>query len=62
MGVTVNANVTYVKGVSAGDEITARSSILEGSKRLVSLRSEARVNEVVVAHGVFLFQLLEARS
>ena len=62
MGVTVNANVTYVKGVSAGDEITARSSILEGSKRMVSLRSEARVNEVVVAHGVFLFQLLEARS
>ena len=40
MGVTVNANVTYVKGVSAGDEITARSSIFEGSKRMVSLRSE----------------------
>ena len=59
MGVTVNANVTYVKGVSAGDEITLVRQFLR-SKRMVSLRSEARVNEVVVAHGVFLFQLLEA--
>ena len=58
MGVTVNANVTYVKAVSAGDVIKACASIFEGSNRMVSLRSEARVDEVVVAHGVFLFQLL----
>ena len=58
MGVTVNANVTYLKAVSAGDELIASASIFDGSKRMVSLRSEARVNEVVVSHGVFLFQLL----
>ncbi len=62
MGVTVNANVTYVKAVSAGDEMTAHASILTRSKRMVSLRSEVMVAKVLVAHGTFVFQLLESKS
>lgn len=62
IGVTVNANVSYVKGVVAGEELQAYASILTRSKRMVSLRSEATVADVVVAHGTFLFQLLDSKS
>lgn len=62
MGVTVNANVTYVKSLSAGDEMMASSSILTRSKRMVSLRSEVLVGESLVAHGTFMFQLLESKN
>jgi len=62
IGVTVNANVSYVKGVVAGEELQAYASILTRSKRMVSLRSEATVAGVVVAHGTFLFQLLDSKS
>ena len=62
MGVTVNANVTYVKSLSAGDEVMASSSILTRSKRMVSLRSEVLVGESLVAHGTFMFQLLESKN
>ena len=61
-GVTVNANVTYVKSVSAGDEMIAQSSILTRSKRMVSLRSEVMVAEDLIAHGTFIFQLLESKN
>ena len=61
-GVTVNANVTYVKSVAAGDEMIAQSSILTRSKRMVSLRSEVMVAEDLVAHGTFIFQLLESKN
>lgn len=62
MGVTVNANVTYVKPVSAGDEMLASSSILTRSKRMVSLRSEVLVDGSLIAHGTFMFQLLESKN
>ncbi len=61
-GVTVNANVTYVKSVAAGDEMIAQSSILTRSKRMVSLRSDVMVAEDLVAHGTFIFQLLESKN
>ena len=61
-GVTVNAHVTYVKSVAAGDEMIAQSSILTRSKRMVSLRSEVMVAEDLVAHGTFIFQLLESKN
>ena len=59
---TVNANVTYVKSVAAGDEMIAQSSILTRSKRMVSLRSDVMVAEDLVAHGTFIFQLLESKN
>ncbi len=62
MGVTVNANVTYVKPVSAGDEMLASSSILTRSKRMVSLRSEVLVDGSLIAHGTFMFQILESKN
>ena len=62
MGVTVNANVTYIRPVSAGDEMLASSSILTRSKRMVSLRSEVLVDESLIAHGTFMFQLLESKN
>jgi uncharacterized protein (TIGR00369 family) len=62
MGVTINANRTYVKGVSAGDELITRASIFTRSKRILSMRSEVLVKEAVVAHGSFVFQLLEPRN
>ena len=62
MGVTVNANVTYIKPVSAGDEMLASSSILTRSKRMVSLRSEVLVDGSLIAHGTFMFQILESKN
>ena len=55
MGVTVNANVTCVEALPAGDVLIACASKFDRSNRIVSLRSEALVKEVVIAHGIFLF-------
>ena len=55
MGVTVNANVSCVKAVSAGDGLLACVTIFDRSNRMVALRSEALVKKVVTAHGFFCF-------
>jgi len=65
-GVTVNANVTYVKGVVAGSQLFGRAEIASRTRRVATLRGEvslATENGLeLAAHGTFVFQLIEPRN
>ena len=62
LGVTVNANVSYVKGSQQGDQLDAQVSVVSRSKRLLTLTGEVHNQDAqLVAHGSFMFQLLEPR-
>ena len=61
-GVTVNANMTYVRGAEAGACLEAEVSVVSRSRRLATLRGEAYLvasgERQLAAHGTFVFQLL----
>lgn len=65
-GVTVNANTSYVKGVEAGAQLTAKVSVLSRSRRVATLTGQVFVEtdngRELVAHGSFTFALFENKS
>lgn len=59
LGVTVNGNITYVKGIKAQTQLVAIARVQSQSRRVMSLTAEVQdTDESLVAHGTFLFQLL----
>ena len=59
-GVTTNGNITYVKGAKARTELFASAQVVSQSRRVMSLKAEVMDHQgQLLAHGVFLFQLLE---
>ena len=61
-GATINANLNYVRAASAGERIVGRAEVVSRSRRLVSLRAEviaADADSRLLAHGTFVFMLLE---
>ena len=69
-GVTVNANMTYVKGAGVGANMYAKVEVVSRSRRVASLRGEAYIrsspepaNDLeLAAHGTFVFQLIEVKT
>ena len=59
MGVMVNANVTCVKAVSAGDGLLACVTIFDRSNRMVSLRSEALVKKGCCRAWIFFVLIVK---
>ncbi len=60
-GVTLNANVTYVRGAGAADELNAVVRLQSRTRRMATLRGEVLLGrqDVLAAHGSFVFQLLD---
>lgn len=59
-GVTTNGNITYVKGAKVGAELFASAEVVSQSRRVMSLKAEVMDYQgQMLAHGTFLFQLLE---
>ncbi len=62
-GVTINANVSYIKGAVEGSRLLAKVSVVSHTRRVVTLRGEVLLNDEVAArlaaHGSFVFQLIE---
>lgn len=62
-GVTINANVSYIKGAVEGSRLLAKVSVVSRTRRVVTLRGEVLLNDDVAsrlaAHGSFVFQLIE---
>lgn len=60
-GVTVNANVSYIKGGQGGCALRARVAIVSQTRRVATLRGEVFLTdnetEDLAAHGTFVFQL-----
>ena len=66
-GVTVNANVTYVRGLTAGARASARVEIASRSRRVATLTGKVYLETQgqapqLAAHGTFVFQLIEVRQ
>jgi uncharacterized protein (TIGR00369 family) len=61
-GVTLDAHVTYLKGATAGTHLVAVASLVSQSRRIASLRAEVHAGDVLIAHGMFTFMLVEPRE
>lgn len=70
-GVTVNANMTYIKAADADAQLLARVHVVSQSRRVASLRGDlfklqggngGGQEEVLLAHGSFVFQLIEVEN
>ncbi len=74
-GVTLNANTSYIRGAQAGSKLRASVQVVSRTKRIATLRGEVYLldvgdaedaedaeEEVLAAHGTFIFQLIEPRS
>ncbi len=60
-GVTLNANVSYIRGCHAADQLRARTQVVSQTSRVATLRGELFVQgqtSVLAAHGSFVFQLI----
>lgn len=65
-GVTLNANVSYLKGGQAGDTLFTRVEVASLTRRMASLRGEVFIlkdgERTLAAHGTFTFLLIEVRA
>ena len=66
-GVTVNANVTYVRGLTGGARANSRVEIVSRSRRVATLTGQVWVatadgDQELAAHGTFVFQIIEVRE
>jgi uncharacterized protein (TIGR00369 family) len=65
-GVTLNANVSYLKGGKAGDTMCAQVEIASLTRRTASLRGEVFVasdrQRQLAAHGTFTFLLIDVKT
>jgi acyl-CoA thioesterase len=58
LGVTTNGNITYVKGAKSGRTLFATATVLSQSRRVMSLTAHVHdEQDLLLAHGSFLFQL-----
>ena len=58
-GVTTNANVIYVRGVAAHDELHGEVQVVSAGRRVASVRGEVYRADKLIAHGTFTFQVLD---
>ena len=60
-GVTLNANVTYVRGGKAGDTLRGVTHLATQTRRVATFRAETWLDTdeepILAAHGTFVFQL-----
>ena len=62
-GVTSNANLTYVRAATPGATLTGTVEIASQSQRVASLRGEVVNSDgALIAHGTFVFQLIQVRD
>ena len=62
LGLTTSGNVTYVRGSQAGVRLRATAKVVSQSRRVMTFTSEVLDDqEQLLAHGSFVFQLVEKR-
>ena len=57
-GVTLNANISYLKAAKAGMLLEATAQIIKRGGRVAHLEAEVRCGEDCIAKGTFTFMLL----
>ena len=62
LGLTTSGNVTYVRGSQAGARLRATAKVVSQSRRVMTFTTEVVDDqERLLAHGSFVFQLVEKR-
>ena len=62
LGLTTSGNVTYVRGSQAGARLCATAKVVSQSRRVMTFTTEVVDDqEQLLAHGSFVFQLVEKR-
>ena len=62
LGLTTSGNVTYVCGSQAGARLRATAKVVSQSRRVMTFTTEVVDDqERLLAHGSFVFQLVEMR-
>lgn len=62
LGLTTSGNVTYVRGTTAGVRIRAKAKVVSQSRRVMTFTTQlVDDKEQLLAHGSFVFQLVEKR-
>jgi|TARA_B110000444_G_C18831275_1_gene593393 uncharacterized protein (TIGR00369 family) len=62
LGLTTSGNVTYVRGSQAGARLRATAKVVSQSRRVMTFTTEVVDDqERLLAHGSFVFQLVEMR-
>ena len=63
LAVTVNGNVTYTRGTQQGAKLFVSAELLSQSKRVMTFNSRiVDVQQRLVAHGSFVFQIIGDRE
>ena len=62
LGLTTSGNVTYVRGSQAGVRLRATAKVVSQSRRVMTFTTDVVDDqEQLLAHGSFVFQLVEKR-
>jgi len=62
LGLTTSGNVTYVRGSQAGVRLRATAKVVSQSRRVMTFTTEVVDDQQrLLAHGSFVFQLVEKR-